>query len=73
MGTSAPEGSSRFSSSREIDSAVDVERLSGGEKEQVFLCTRLALAEELSGAERHTLVLDRRAHLDRSSTPVEDL
>jgi len=29
-----------------------------GEKEQVFLCTRLALAEELSGAERHTLVLD---------------
>ena len=44
--------------SREIDSAVDVDRLSGGEKEQVFLCTRLALAEELSGAERHTLVMD---------------
>jgi uncharacterized protein YhaN len=44
--------------SSEIDSAVDVDRLSGGEKAQVFLCTRLALAEELSGAERHTLVLD---------------
>jgi ABC-type iron transport system FetAB ATPase subunit len=37
---------------------VQVERLSGGEKEQIHLCTRLALAEELMRDEAHFLLLD---------------
>jgi len=37
---------------------VAVDRLSGGEKEQLHLCTRLAIAKELSRAERQLLVLD---------------
>ena len=42
----------------ETDSAVTLERLSGGEREQVFLCTRLALAAELARNERQMVVLD---------------
>jgi len=37
---------------------VAVERLSGGEREQLHLCTRLALAGELARDERQLLVLD---------------
>ena len=37
---------------------VDVENLSGGEKEQLYLATRLALAEVLSRDERQLVVLD---------------
>lgn len=38
--------------------AVSVEEVSGGEKEQIFLATRLALAEVLARQERQLVVLD---------------
>jgi energy-coupling factor transporter ATP-binding protein EcfA2 len=37
---------------------VSLERMSGGEKEQIHLCTRLALAEELMREQPHFLLLD---------------
>ena len=40
------------------DSAVDIEDLSGGEKEQLYLATRLALADLLAKEERQLVVLD---------------
>jgi regulator of replication initiation timing len=40
------------------DNLVELDRLSGGEREQVFLCTRLALAAELARKERQMVVLD---------------
>ncbi len=38
--------------------AIRIDRMSGGEKEQIHLCTRLALAEELTRKESHFLLLD---------------
>lgn len=40
------------------DSPVDLHNLSGGELEQLYLATRLALAEALARDERHMVVLD---------------
>jgi len=40
------------------DLSVELEELSGGEREQVHLAVRLALAEVLAGDQRHLLVLD---------------
>ncbi|MFZ0592430.1 MAG: hypothetical protein WAM39_18375, partial [Bryobacteraceae bacterium] len=40
------------------DNLVELDRLSGGEQEQVFLCTRLALAAELARKEKQMVVLD---------------
>lgn len=40
------------------ENLVEVDRLSGGEREQVFLCTRLALAAELARKEKQMVVLD---------------
>jgi ABC-type hemin transport system substrate-binding protein len=40
------------------DNLVELDRLSGGEQEQVFLCTRLALAAELACKEKQMVVLD---------------
>ena len=40
------------------DNLVELDRLSGGEREQVFLCTRLALAAELARKEKQMVVLD---------------
>lgn len=41
-----------------VDSAVDLGNLSGGEQEQLYLATRLALAEVLARDERQMVVLD---------------
>ena len=38
--------------------AVSLDNVSGGEKEQAYLATRLALAEVLAGQERQMVVLD---------------
>lgn len=40
------------------ENTVRVERMSGGEKEQIWLCTRLALAMELARQEGQFLLLD---------------
>jgi DNA repair exonuclease SbcCD ATPase subunit len=40
------------------DDGVKLDRLSGGEKEQVYLCTRLAVAKEIARTERQFCVLD---------------
>jgi len=40
------------------DEQVSVDEVSGGEKEQIYLATRLALAEVVSRGERHLVVLD---------------
>jgi predicted RecB family nuclease len=40
------------------ENVVELDRLSGGEREQVFLCTRLALAAELARKEKQMVVLD---------------
>jgi uncharacterized protein YhaN len=40
------------------DANVSIDRMSGGEREQIHLCTRLALAAELCREERQFLVLD---------------
>jgi uncharacterized protein YhaN len=40
------------------DIEVPMERLSGGEKEQVFLCTRLAVGKELARSERQFCLFD---------------
>jgi DNA repair exonuclease SbcCD ATPase subunit len=37
---------------------VELDRLSGGEREQIFFCTRLALGSELARRERQMVVLD---------------
>ena len=37
---------------------VKIDQMSGGEKEQIYLCTRLAVAAELARQERQLLVLD---------------
>jgi DNA repair exonuclease SbcCD ATPase subunit len=37
---------------------VELDRLSGGEREQIFLCTRIALGSELARRERQMVVLD---------------
>jgi hypothetical protein len=37
---------------------IELERLSGGEREQIFLCTRIALGSELARRERQLVVLD---------------
>lgn len=42
----------------EPSTAVPIAQLSGGEQEQLYLATRLALAEELAKSERQLLVLD---------------
>jgi DNA repair exonuclease SbcCD ATPase subunit len=42
----------------DADPAVDLDRLSGGEREQVFLCTRIALGSEVARRERQMVVLD---------------
>ena len=39
-------------------SPVSIENVSGGEKEQIYLATRLSLAEVLAGEERQLVVLD---------------
>jgi energy-coupling factor transporter ATP-binding protein EcfA2 len=41
-----------------LEESVTLENLSGGEKEQLYLATRLALAEVLRRGERHLVVLD---------------
>jgi len=41
-----------------IDNEVEVAALSGGEKEQIYLATRLALAETLRKNERQVVILD---------------
>ncbi len=41
-----------------VDSAVELVNLSGGEQEQLYLATRLALAEALAKDERQMVVLD---------------
>ncbi len=41
-----------------LEEAVDINNLSGGEKEQLYLATRLALAEVLAKEERQLVVLD---------------
>jgi uncharacterized protein YhaN len=41
-----------------IETGVDLENLSAGETEQLYLATRLALAEVLSSKERHLVVMD---------------
>ena len=38
--------------------AVELDRLSGGEREQIFLCTRIALGSEVARRERQMVVLD---------------
>lgn len=43
---------------RSVDNPVAVDNLSGGEKEQLYLSTRLALAGMLSAEERQLVVLD---------------
>jgi len=40
------------------DDPVPLDQLSGGEQEQVFLCTRLALGAEIACRERQMVVLD---------------
>jgi DNA repair exonuclease SbcCD ATPase subunit len=40
------------------DSAIELDRLSGGEREQIYFCTRLALGSELARRERQCIVLD---------------
>jgi len=40
------------------DDGVELDRLSGGEKEQVYLCTRLAVAKEIARMERQFCVFD---------------
>ncbi|MCK4305784.1 MAG: hypothetical protein KAY24_16220 [Candidatus Eisenbacteria sp.] len=40
------------------ETSVSIENLSGGEKEQIYLAVRLALAEVLAGEERQLVVLD---------------
>jgi exonuclease SbcC len=40
------------------ETTVGVERMSGGEKEQIWLCTRMALAMELARQEGQFLLLD---------------
>ena len=40
------------------DSAIELDRLSGGEREQIYFCTRLALGSELARRERQCVVLD---------------
>jgi len=40
------------------DESVSIVEVSGGEKEQIYLATRLALAEVLARNERHLVVLD---------------
>ena len=40
------------------ENSVGIERMSGGEKEQIWLCTRAALAMELIRLERQFLLLD---------------
>lgn len=44
--------------SEDSDGRVELDRLSGGEQEQVLLCTRLAIGSELARRERQTVVLD---------------
>jgi uncharacterized protein YhaN len=52
------------------DRLVALDRLSGGEQEQVFLCTRLALAMEIARKEKQTLVLDDvLTHTDSERLP----
>jgi len=41
-----------------IDESVSISNVSGGEKEQIYIATRLALAEVLARNERHLVVLD---------------
>ena len=41
-----------------MDAGVDLDNLSGGETEQLYLATRLSLAEALSSKERQLVVLD---------------
>ena len=41
-----------------VESPIDPVNLSGGEREQLYLATRLALAEVLAGTERQMVVLD---------------
>jgi uncharacterized protein YhaN len=41
-----------------VDSPVELFNLSGGEQEQLYLATRLALAEVLAKNERQMVVLD---------------
>lgn len=40
------------------DESVSINNVSGGEKEQIYLATRLALAEVLARGEKHLVVLD---------------
>lgn len=40
------------------DPAIELDRLSGGEREQIFLSTRIALGSELARRERQMVVLD---------------
>ncbi|MBV9222484.1 MAG: hypothetical protein JOY85_00535 [Acidobacteriaceae bacterium] len=40
------------------DQGKQVDCMSGGEREQIYLCTRLALAEELTHQERQLVILD---------------
>jgi uncharacterized protein YhaN len=40
------------------EESVSVDQISGGEREQVYLATRLALAEVLAQGERQLVVLD---------------
>jgi AAA domain len=40
------------------DSGIELDRLSGGEREQIYFCTRLALGSELARRERQCVVLD---------------
>jgi DNA repair exonuclease SbcCD ATPase subunit len=42
----------------DADPSVDLDRLSGGEREQIFLCTRIALGSEVARRERQMVVLD---------------
>ena len=42
----------------DVDPLVDLDRLSGGEREQIFLCTRIALGSEVARRERQMVVLD---------------
>jgi ABC-type hemin transport system ATPase subunit len=37
---------------------IELERMSGGEREQIYFCTRLALGSELARRERQCVVLD---------------
>jgi len=43
---------------RKTEESVSIDSVSGGEKEQIYLATRLALAEVLANGERQLVVLD---------------